>query len=135
VIQGTLLVIPIEESLIYVRPLYLRAAGGQIPELKRVIVAYQNNIVMEETLDAALARIFPRGGAAPQPSMPAVETPAPAPGQPAAPRAPSADVGSLAEQARAHYQRAMQAQREGNWALYGEEIRKLGEVLERMRKQ
>ncbi len=42
VIQGTLLVIPIEESLIYIRPLYLRADGGQIPELKRVIVAYQN---------------------------------------------------------------------------------------------
>ena len=59
VIQGTLLVIPIEESLIYIRPLYLKAAGGQIPELKRVIVAYQNNIVMDETLDAALERILP----------------------------------------------------------------------------
>ncbi|SVB81184.1 uncharacterized protein METZ01_LOCUS234038, partial [marine metagenome] len=45
VIQGTLLVIPIEESLLYIRPLYLRAAGGRIPELKRVIVAYQNQIV------------------------------------------------------------------------------------------
>ena len=56
VIQGTLLVIPIEESLLYIRPLYLRAAGGRIPELKRVVVAYQNQIVMEETLDAALGR-------------------------------------------------------------------------------
>jgi len=133
VIQGTLLVIPIEESLIYIRPLYLRAAGGQIPELKRVIVAYQNNIVMEETLSAALERIFP-GGARLQPQPPAIE------GQPAAapavegsqPRSPYA--GSLAEQARAHYQRALQAQREGNWALYGEEIKKLGEVLEKMRR-
>ena len=59
VIQGNLLVIPIEESLVYIRPLYLRAAGGRIPELKRVVVAYQNRIVMEETLDAALARMFP----------------------------------------------------------------------------
>src|SRR5262249_47767286 len=59
VLQGTLLVIPIEESLIYVRPLYLRAAGGRIPELKRVIVAHQNQIVMEETLDKALERLFP----------------------------------------------------------------------------
>ena len=59
VIQGTLLVIPIEESLIYIRPLYLRAAGGLIPELKRVIVAYQNRIVMEETLDAALDQHLP----------------------------------------------------------------------------
>ncbi|HXE79385.1 MAG TPA: UPF0182 family protein, partial [Vicinamibacterales bacterium] len=41
VIWGTLMVIPIEESLIYVRPLYLRASGGRIPELTRVIVAYQ----------------------------------------------------------------------------------------------
>ena len=63
VIQGTLLVIPIEESLIYIRPLYLRAEGGRIPELKRVIVAYQNQIVMEETLDAALARLFAGRGA------------------------------------------------------------------------
>src|SRR6202008_2270784 len=62
VIQGTLLVIPIENSLLYIRPLYLRGTGGRIPELKRVIVAYQNHIVMEETLDAGIARIF-RGGA------------------------------------------------------------------------
>ena len=59
VLQGTLLVIPIEESLIYIRPLYLRSAGGRIPELKRVIVAHQNHIVMEETLDAALNRTVP----------------------------------------------------------------------------
>ena len=58
VIQGTLMVIPIEESLIYVRPLYLRAQTGRIPELTRVIVAYQNRIVMEPTLDQAIARLF-----------------------------------------------------------------------------
>ena len=138
VIQGTLLVIPIEESLIYIRPLYLKAAGGQIPELKRVIVAYQNNIVMDETLDAALARIFPggrsRGASRRHPPRRASRRPAPAPLR-ARPPAASPDAASLADQARTHYQRAMQAQREGNWALYGEEIKKLGEVLERMRKQ
>ena len=58
VIQGTLMVIPIEESLIYVRPLYLRAQAGRIPELTRVIVAYQNRIVMERTLDAAITQLF-----------------------------------------------------------------------------
>jgi uncharacterized membrane protein (UPF0182 family) len=130
VIQGTLLVIPIEESLLYIRPLYLRAAGGQIPELKRVIVAYQNNIVMDETLTAALDRILPRGsGSAPSTTGGATTTP-PAPGTT---RPESTDASSLAEQARTHYSRALQAQREGNWALYGEEIKKLGEVLERMR--
>jgi uncharacterized protein len=133
VIQGTLLVIPIEESLIYVRPLYLRAAGGQIPELARVIVAYQNQIVMEETLDLALDRLFPPdekravphpGAARPQP----VEAAAPA-GAPA-----EGDLAALAAQARAHFERALQAQRDGNWALYGEEIKRLGEVLAKMKR-
>jgi uncharacterized protein len=131
VIQGTLLVIPIEESLIYIRPLYLRAALGKIPELKRVIVAYQNQIVMEETLEEALGRLFARGDLPPPAeaaaAAPAVETP------PASPRA--ADAATLAGQARQHYDRAIQAQREGNWALYGEEIKRLGEVLEKLSKQ
>ena len=61
VMQGTLLVIPVENSLIYVQPLYLRAESGKIPELKRVIVAYENRIAMEETLERALARIFGEG--------------------------------------------------------------------------
>ena len=52
-----------------------------------------------------------------------------------APQAADTTSLSLAEQARAHYARALQAQRDGNWALYGEEIKKLGEVLERMRKE
>jgi uncharacterized membrane protein (UPF0182 family) len=53
-----MLVIPIEESLIYVRPLYLRADAGKIPELKRVIVGYEDTIAMERTLEEALAKIF-----------------------------------------------------------------------------
>jgi uncharacterized membrane protein (UPF0182 family) len=131
VIQGTLLVIPVEESLVYIRPLYLRAANGQIPELKRVIVAYQNQIVMEETLEAAIDRLFP--GGAPRPSPQAIQgptAPAPSPEETVAP-----ELMSLAAQARAHYERAVQAQREGNWALYGEEIKKLGEILQKMSKQ
>jgi uncharacterized membrane protein (UPF0182 family) len=129
VIQGTLLVIPIEESLIYIRPLYLRAEGGRIPELKRVIVAYQNQIVMEETLERALDLLFPGRTAPPPPAEPAVS--APKPGETPAPVTPAA-AGDLATQAREHYQRALQAQRDGNWALYGEEIKRLGEVLEKM---
>ena len=58
VIQGTLLVIPIEESLVYVRPLYLKADSGKIPELKRVIVGYEDNIAMERTLEEALEKLF-----------------------------------------------------------------------------
>jgi uncharacterized membrane protein (UPF0182 family) len=130
VIQGTLLVIPIEESLLYIRPLYLRAgaAGGRIPELKRVIVAYQNQIVMEERLDQALDRLFPPGAPSPA-APPPVEAAPPEPQEEGAPQ-----TATLAQQAREHYDRAMRAQRDGNWALYGEEIKKLGEVLQRMQR-
>src|SRR5206468_137035 len=58
VIRGNLLVIPIENSILYVTPLYLRAESGQLPELKRVIAAYGDRVVMEETLPAALAALF-----------------------------------------------------------------------------
>jgi uncharacterized membrane protein (UPF0182 family) len=129
VIQGTLLVIPIEESLIYIRPLYLRANNGKIPALTRVIVAYQNQIVMEPTLDQALARLFQGGGQPPPTDAPETQ------GRPEGDPQPSAvDAGSLAAQAREHYDRAMRAQREGNWALYGEEIKKLGDVLAKISK-
>ncbi len=131
VIQGTLLVIPLEESLLYVRPLYLRAAGGKIPELKRVIVAHQNLIVMEESLDAALDRIFRKGGPARPAAADAASNGAPALSA-AAPLQAEEPLEALAGAARQHFERAIQAQRDGDWALYGEEIRQLGAVLERM---
>jgi hypothetical protein len=142
VIQGTLLVIPIKEALLYVRPLYLRAAGGRIPELKRVIVAYQNTIVMETTLEGALDRVFGAGttrGMRLQTDVPVPTLAEPAAGAAASPSAPAApgpqgaELDALAAQAREHYERAIAAQREGNWAVYGEEIGKLGEVLEKMK--
>jgi hypothetical protein len=58
VIQGNLLVIPIENSLLYVEPIYLEAEQNSLPTLTRVVVAYENQIVMAETLKEALAAIF-----------------------------------------------------------------------------
>jgi len=129
VIQGSLLVIPIEESLLYIRPLYLRADGGRIPELKRVVVAYQNRIVMEGTLDAALDRLFSTDGKGP---MPETARAAPAESAPASAEGAAAPDADLVLQAREHYERAMESQRSGDWARYGEEIRRLGEVLSRL---
>ena len=137
VIQGTLMVIPIEQSLIYVRPLYLRAQAGRIPELTRVIVAYQNRIVMERTLDQAIDRLFGDSarGQKPVATPSTMTTTAPAGTAPAA--APSAGDASawdrMASDARDTYQRALDAQRAGDWAKYGEEIKRLGELLERLR--
>jgi uncharacterized membrane protein (UPF0182 family) len=134
VIWGTLMVIPIEESLIYVRPLYLRASGGRIPELTRVIVAYENRIVMQETLEAGLAELF--GGKMPASSdLSTSAAPPPAAsteGAPTPPPGAGPDMSSLAVQARAHYDRAVAAQKSGDWAAYGEELRQLGQVLQKM---
>jgi uncharacterized membrane protein (UPF0182 family) len=129
--MGTLMVIPIEESLIYVQPLYLRAESGRIPELRGVIVGAEESIAMESTLKASLARLF---GEAPAGDLkaPASE---PKPGEPPAAPPAAAPAVNLAEQAKQHYQRAVQAQREGDWARYGEEIKKLGAVIDQMSKQ
>jgi uncharacterized membrane protein (UPF0182 family) len=135
VIQGTLMVIPIAESLIYVRPLYLRAQAGRIPELTRVIVAYQNRIVMERTLDQAIDRLFGDGARGQKPAATPATTTAPA-GTAPAPPTPTGDASAwerMASEARDTYQRALDAQRAGDWAKYGEEIKRLGELLERMR--
>jgi uncharacterized membrane protein (UPF0182 family) len=74
VVRGNLLVVPIERSLVYVEPLYIAAEKGQLPELKRVIVGFGDRIAMEETLDAAMARVFgapaPRAGAEVTPGPP-----------------------------------------------------------------
>ena len=135
VLQGTLLVIPIEESLLYIRPLYLRAAGGRIPELKRVIVAYQNQIVMEETLSLALERLF---GRVPE-NLQLASTEQGEPSATISMTSSQTDALevppqglALAEQARVHYERAIQAQRDGNWRLYGDEVTRLGEILDRL---
>jgi uncharacterized membrane protein (UPF0182 family) len=139
VIQGTLMVIPIEESLIYVRPLYLRAQGGRIPELTRVIVAYQNQIVMEPTLEMGLARLFGAATSEPARDEGAVRPPAGPETRGAeeagATRTPvgATALSELAAQAQATYERALAAQKAGDWAKYGEEIRRLGELLAKMR--
>jgi uncharacterized membrane protein (UPF0182 family) len=128
VIRGDLLVIPIEESLLYVQPLYLQAEGGRIPELKRVVVAYENQVVMGETLDAALTELF--GGA---PGAGPGRQPAPAVAA-EAPEAPAADSGfkALTAEAGRLFDAAQQAQRDLDWAKYGVEMRRLGEVLKRL---
>ena len=127
VIQGPLLVIPIEKSLVYVRPLYLKAESGKIPELKRVIVAYENKIAMEETLEKGLARIF---GASDGSKPPAGATPTPTPAGGVKPEA--ATETELYRDAQSAYDAAIEAQRNGDWARYGEEIKKLGDILQKL---
>ncbi|HJU75508.1 MAG TPA: UPF0182 family protein [Gemmatimonadaceae bacterium] len=133
VVRGALMVIPIDEALIYVQPLYLRAEGGRIHQLERVIVAYQNQVVMERTLEAGLARLFTGSGVLPPPQVAAadsVSAPTPTPTRTEA--LPNANLAALLRQATQHYDRAIAAQRAGNWAQYGAEIERLGAVLRQL---
>jgi uncharacterized membrane protein (UPF0182 family) len=126
VIRGELLVIPIEQSLLYVQPIFLRAEGGQIPELKRVVVAHQNQVVMAETLEQGLGILF--GSGAGRPTVAAADSTAAPTTAPAATRASA----TLLRQVQDAYDRAIAAQRAGNWAQYGEEMNRLGELIRRL---
>jgi uncharacterized membrane protein (UPF0182 family) len=118
VIQGNLLVIPIEEALIYVRPIYLRAESGKIPELKRVVVAYENRIAMEETLEASISRIF-KG----EMSLPSA-TGSDSSVTPSAEKSATTGSPTLIQQAKDAYDKAVAAQRK-----YEEDLKNLGKIL------
>src|SRR5438093_986363 len=122
VIRGSLLAIPIEQSLIYVQPLYLPPEQGALPELRRVIVAYGNQIAMEPTLEQSLSRIF-AGRVAPTPAAPTTAAgPGPAP-------SPGGVERAATQRALEAWTRSQDALRRGDWAAYGAEQKRLEEAL------
>jgi hypothetical protein len=122
--HGTLLVIPIENSLLYVEPLYLVAEEGRIPELKRVIVGFGNKIAMGESLEQSLQEIF-GGRVMPTKIMAKEEVKEEKP----------LSIKELANKALSHFHNAENYLRRGNWAGYGQELQKLKEVLRSLTKQ
>jgi uncharacterized membrane protein (UPF0182 family) len=122
VIRGNLLVIPIEETVLYVQPLYVQATAGQgaPTELTYVIVATSEQVEMAPTLAEALGAIVAGGGEAQPDHLPAPT---------GEPTAPSAVSSSLAQQALDAYERAQEALQRGDWATYGEEQAALEELL------
>ena len=121
--RGTMLVIPIEESLIYVQPMYLQADVDSIPELKRVIVAYESKIAMKHTLGEALAEIF--GTRAP----PARPRPLDPEGNPTDTPILSGTVAQLVQQASNQWNDANEAAGGGSWEDYGRALDELGDTL------
>ncbi|MFC1915256.1 UPF0182 family protein [Chloroflexota bacterium] len=121
VIRGNLLVIPIEQSILYVEPVYLKAERGQLPELKRVIVASGDLIAMEPTLTQSLNTIY---AGLPTKELPTA-TPIPAPGLPT-------ELSELAKLAQEHYDRAQDYLKAGDWTGWGEELKKMEEVLSQL---
>ena len=125
VLRGNLLAIPIEKSILYVEPLYLAAEKSQLPELKRVIVAHGNSLAMEENLELSLQQIFGGSAIKRKPIKRAVELPPEREGP----------ERHLAAEALAHYRQAQEYLRQGNWASFGEELKKMEEVLKTMERK
>ena len=140
VIRGNLLVIPIGESLLYVEPLYLQAATGKIPELKRVILATSERVIMAENLGLALVDLFGQSILADTTLAElAVSADGELPAQVSSVERETVEVDltestleELIVQANDSYSRAQNALLSGNWAAYGAELNALEQVLERM---
>jgi hypothetical protein len=124
VLQGNLYVIPIEESILYVRPLYLRARDSRMPELKRVIVAHKESIAMEPTLDQALQAIFGNGEETEQ-----EETEQEAEGQPRI----QPEIRELVEELEQLFELSIREQQKGNWSGYGNALEELHNKIQQLR--
>jgi hypothetical protein len=118
VIRGNLLVIPINHTLLYVEPLYLQADKSKMPELKRVIVSYQNQIVMKETLDESLRAVFNVSGMSRN-----IED------------STDKDISKLAAQAGEEFRNGEKALQSGDWAEYGRRQKALSTILHQIERR
>ncbi len=137
VIKGNLIVLPVQDSLIYLQPIYLKSTNAAFPQLEKIVIASPTTVVWGDTLDEALRLLlaggFGGGGATPTPrpsaSPGATATPAPSGGPIAT---PPADIQALVDYANEHFQRAEAALRAGDFATYGQEIALVQDALERL---
>ena len=134
VIRGNLLVIPINQTILYVQPLYLQATNspGSFPQLAQVIVAGGGGVVMKPTYQEALNALL-AGTGAPIQTAPGQTTTQPqtSPTQ-ATPQPVTPAQQELAGQALGHYQAAQDALARGDWATYGSELGQMQAILEQL---
>ncbi len=137
VIRGNLLVIPLNDSFVYVEPIYLLSDTSALPELKRVIVASDTRIAMRETLEEALTALLldavVEGDVTVEEVQEAVdgETAVTSPTT-KPPLGENATISEIIRSANEHFEAAEAAQRAGDWATYGAEIEALKEDLQRL---
>ena len=122
VIRGNLLVIPLENSVIYVEPIYLQAEESELPEMKRVVVAYQDEIVMRQNFDQALSEIFSEDKT--QTKKPTVRQ---------KDLLLPEDIKELSQEAYRVYQQTQENLKKGNWDQYGESLQQLENILKKIR--
>ena len=137
VTRGNLLVIPIKNSVLYVEPLYLQSQQSKMPELKKVIVAYDNYIYMEDNLETGLEKVF--GGNFSSMSNEKASTTAAATidsdagkNVSAVPSDVAKAIRELSRSAMENYNNAQEALRKGNWTKYGESLERMKKDLEKL---
>ncbi len=123
VIRGNLLAIPIDDTLLYVEPLYLSAESRQLPELKRLIATAGDRVVMAQDVDTLLAALFTKEAKPPAVVAP---TAAPTPGA-GGTQAPPAGANS---EALNHYRRALDSLAKGDWRAFGTEMDAMQKALQ-----
>jgi uncharacterized membrane protein (UPF0182 family) len=129
VLRGNLLVIPLEDALLYVQPLYIQAQSNPLPELKRVIVASTDSVVMSDRLDSALAALSQ--GRSGEVLAAATAPPQQQPQANAPPRA-TGSTADLAGAARDHLRAAEAAAGKGDWMTYGTEMTLVHQLLDQL---
>ena len=125
--RGVMFVIPIEDSLVYVEPIYLEATNSSLPEVKRVIVYYNDRIAYEPTLAQALDSMFGAGSGSP---LNGNEADQPGTGAPTeTPDEGILNTDALIRKAVDAYNNAVSAQGRGDWAAYGAHLKELEKYL------
>lgn len=122
--RGDLFVIPINNSIMYVEPVYLEASNQAIPEMKRVIVAYGDKIAYEATLEDALADLFgedENGGQSQSASASSGKN-----------NSGKSNTKELIQKANEAYENAVNAQKSGNWKKYGDYLDELEKYLNQL---
>lgn len=122
--RGDLFVIPINNSIMYVEPVYLEASNQAIPEMKRVIVAYGDKIAYESTLEDALADLFgedENGGQSQSASASSGKN-----------NSGKSNTKELIQKANEAYENAVNAQKSGNWKKYGDYLDELEKYLNQL---
>ena len=128
VLRGNLLILPMNNSLLYVEPIYIQSEDEKtaIPELRRVVIGYENEVVWGETLEEALRKMFGQGT-----RRQITETTA-TPETTVDSGTEQSSVRERIEQANQYFNQAQNAQRVGDWAEYGRSLKLLEETLQQL---
>ena len=117
VLRGHLLTLPIENTFLYVEPIYIQASEARMPQLRKVVVALGNRLIYTDTYDQALEALYGRE-APPSPSSASTAAPGPAP-------ADAGKTDQVLDKLRYHLKRYREFSSSGRWSDAGKELEAL----------